>query len=240
MKWGITFKIPATYEEELWEMPPVSSLQRLSRSDGRQTLLVSYHFIYPPQNADEWQRVAAIKIQIAHRIKRFEFQEYSGSEATGPLYTISELGREFPAFIRFPKPQYPHANRQAYKMLCRYAKRLHYYEKMHLEQLISMSFRFNNFAKAGEGPSQSVKRARSAYLMALKNRHSWPIKLSHEDRTMRFREAAHKTAQIKRADLRRNEAIFFRSEGKKLTEIAYLLGISRATVGRWLKESMSH
>lgn len=240
MKWGITFKIPASYEAKLWEMPEPSSMQRLSRSDGQQTILVSYHFIYPPQSADEWQRIAAIKVQIGNRIKRSEFQEYERSEAMGPLYTIAELGREFPAFIRFPKPQYPYAKRQGYKMLCRYAKRLHYYGKLHLEQLISMSFRFNQFAKVTEGPSQTFKRAKAAYLMGLKNRHAWPVILSPKERTIRFRSAALKTAQIKRTDLRRNEAVFFRNEGKKLAEIAYLLGISRSTVGRWLKESMLH
>lgn len=235
MNWGITFKIPATYEAELWEMPPVSSLQRLSRSDGRQTLLVSYHFIYPPQSANEWQCIAAIKIQIANRIKRIEFQEYMASEAKGPIYTISELGKFFPAHINFPKLQRPRAKREAYKMLCRYAKRLHYYEQFHLEQLISMSIRFNENPLVAEGPSQTIKRAKAAYLMALKHRHKWPVKLSLEERTKRFREGAQKTAQSKRSKSRCYEAVAFRKEGKTLMEISALLGISIATVSRWLK-----
>jgi hypothetical protein len=235
MKWGITFKIPATYEAELWEMLPQSSVQRLSRLDGRQTLLVSYHFIYPPQSANEWQRITAIKIQIANRIKRLEFQEYMASEADGPMYTISELGKSFPAYIKFPKVQRPQAKRQAYKMLCRYAKRLHYYEKLHLEQLISMSIRFNENPLVREGPSQTIRRAKAAFLMALEHRCAWPVKLSLEERTKRFREAAQKTAQIKRSDLRRYEAVSFRKEGKTLREISALLGISIATVSRWLK-----
>lgn len=235
MKCGITFKIPATYEAELWEMPPVSSLHRLSRSDGRQTLLVSYYFIYPPQSANEWQRITAIKIQIANRIKRLEFQDYTASEAKGPIYSISELGKFFPAHIKFPKVQRPQAKRQAYKMLCRYAKRLHYYEKLHLEQLISMSIRFNENPLVAEGPSQTIRRAKGAYLMAIQHRHAWPVKLSLEERTKRFKEAAKKTAQIKRSDLRRYEAVSFRIEGKKLSDIAALLGISIATASRWVK-----
>lgn len=236
MKWGITFKIPAVFEAKLWDMPEPSSMQRLSRSDGKQTILVTYHFRYTPQSANEWQRIAAIKTQIANRIKRAELQEYTSSEITGPMYTIAELGKYFPAFIEFPKAQYPKEKRQAYKMLCRYAKRLHFNEKLHLEQLIAMSFRFNQFTKVAEGPSQTVKRAKAAYLMALKNRHKWKVKLSPVERTMRLRAAAYKTAQIKRSDLRRNEAKLFRQEGKTISEIAILLGTSQSTTYRWLKE----
>ena len=242
MKWGIVFKLPAAYESELWEkeFPCPSHIQRLSRSDGTYALLVHYHFKYMPQSWEEWQRIAAIKIQIKNRIKRAEFKDYIPSEVSGELYTISKLGQSFRAFIKFPKAQFPNGKGEGYKMLCRYAKRLHYYEQFHLEQLIATSFRFNDCKQAAEGPSQTLRRAKGAYLMALQKRASWPVKLSDSERYMALRNAALKVAEIKRADPRRREAIFFRNEGKKLHEIAYLLGASRSTVMRWLKAPMLH
>jgi hypothetical protein len=242
VKWGIVFKLPAAYESELWtqEFPSPSYMQRLNRSDGSYILMVYYHFEYTPQSWKEWQQVATIKVQIKNRIQRAELHDYIPSEVTGPIYSISELGKSFRAQIMFPKPLYPKCKREAYKMLCRYAKRLHYYRLLDLEQLIATSFRFNAFEKVKEGPSQTVKRAKGAYMMALKYRDSWPIKLSDSKRHEVFRSAAFKTAAIKRADPRRREAIFFRKEGKKLHEICYLLGVSRSTIMRWLKESMSH
>jgi len=239
MKWGIVFKLPAAFESELWaqEFPPPSYLQRLNRSNGSQTLLVSYHFTFSPQGANEWQRVAEMKIQMQNRITWIEFQEYRLSEITGNMYTISELGKYFRTKIMFPKPQYPRDKKEAYKMLCRYVKRLHYYQLFQFEQLVSISFRFNRYGAASEGPRQTVRRASGAYQMALKHRENWPQKLSSVKRYQILRAAALRTAEMKRSDLRRGEANSLRREGKKLDEIAYLLGISRSTVMRWLKEA---
>ena len=104
MRWGISFNVAATHESDLWGLPPPSQMETVQRWDGTQLINVLYHFQYTPQHRKEWQRVAGIKVQIANRIKGVEFQPYEPLEVDGKIYTISELGKYFKAFVEFPAP----------------------------------------------------------------------------------------------------------------------------------------
>lgn len=244
MKWGISFKMPATFESYLWEdMPHPSQIMRLKRSDGRQTLLVFYHFLYPPQHWQEWQRVAAMKVQIQNRIKRVSFTDYEHTDSiSGPIYTVSDLGKDFPAFVKFPKPQFPQTKKDVYEKLCRHAKRLVYEKLLHLEQLIAVSIWFNEYTNESniEGPTQTLKRAKAAYLFAKKNQKDWPKKLSKKIRHKILSEAAQKAALNKRSKPERTEAYTMHRMGLNNNQIAKLIGVNRSTVSRWIKEKMLH
>jgi hypothetical protein len=244
MTWGISFKIPATFESYLWEdMPHPSELVRLKRSDGRQTLKVFYHFLYSPQHWREWQRVAAMKVQIQNRIKRVEFIDYEYSDSiSGPIYSVSNLGKEFPAFVKFPQPQFPQTKKDTYQKLCRHAKRLVYERMLHLEQLIAVSMWFNEYIDYSkrEGLKQTMQRAIAAYLYAKENEANWPKKLSKEIRHKVLSTAAKKSAQNKRSKPERYEALEMYRRGLNMNQISKLIGVNRSTVGRWIKEQMLH
>lgn len=245
MQWGIEFSIPAAYESELWSLPTPSTTRQLSRRDGNASLAVAYRFEYAPQSWKEWQRVASIKVQIANRLKRCEFEEYvQGDEIPTAVYSISELGKSFPAFVKFPQPQFPTAKGEAYRMLCRHAKRLCYEELLHVEQLIATSFRFNEIEGNGEGIGQTVRRAISAYKFAQEHRQEWPVKLTDSERKNALSNAGKKGAAIaagkKRNNPKRTEAETLRDQGKTYAEISEDLGVSHSTVKRWFRASKGH
>jgi len=237
MQWGISFKIPAVFESDLWGLPPPSTIERLSSTNGREVIRVLYHFQYAPQSWNEWQRVASIKVQIKHRIEAIIFDEYEPKGINGDIYTVSSLGSHFKAFVRFPKPQYPTGKREAYKMLCRHAKRLYYEGELHLEQLIATSLRFNSIESNSEGISQTIKRAKASYQFALDHCAEWPVKLSADERHKVLSKSALKAAEVKRTNSqgKRKDAIALKKQGKPLNEIAEVLDIGRTTLWRWLK-----
>jgi len=235
MQWGISFKIPAAYESDLWDFPPPSAMQRLNSINGRQMIKVFYHFQFTPQSWKEWQRVASIKIQMQKRVNAIMFDDYEAYEAIGCVYTVSSLGKHFKAFVKFPKPQYPSEHREAYKMLCRHAKRLHRDTKLHIEQLIATSMRFNDVDSNKEGLGQTFKRAKAAYKFAMDHREAWPTRLNEEERHKVLSMSAHKAAEAKRNNPKRNEAKELQKSGMLLNEIAETLSVSRSTLWRWLK-----
>ena len=237
MKWGISFKIPAVYESDLMNLPPPSHIIRLSGENGsKKSIEVFYHFLHNPQDWKEWQRVAAIKKQIKDRLKMAEFTIYERNDVEGRPYTVSELGEYFPAFVKFPKPMFPSEWREAYKMLCRHSQRLYYEGLLFEEQLIATSMRFNQ-TEAAEGIGQTIKRAIAAYYFALKYRDGWAVKLDSEERRLALSNAALKSAAAKRRNSQaaREKAQKFKSQGKKLNEIADKVGVSKRTIIRWLK-----
>ena len=233
MQWGIAFSIPAAFESDLWGLPPPSNKRRLSRIDGKEILLIFYHFQYAPQSWKEWQWVASIKVQIERRLGSVIFEEYEGLQVADHIYTISELGKYFKAFVAFPPPQFPLGKREAYKMLCRHAKRLHYEGLFHLEQLIATSIRFNSIDS--EGIRQTLKRAVAAYQFALDHQDEWEVKLSDEERYEVLSESAHKAAEVKRqkSGPKMLKAKEFKNQGLSRKEIAQELGVSTRTVTRW-------
>ena len=243
MLWGIAFSIPVASVKELRSLPPPSATRRLSRLDGSETLRVSYCFRYAPQSWKEWQRVAAIKIQMKTLIPSLIFTDHDYGH--GDVYTVSELGSHFKEFVKFPMPQFPYQAGDQYKMLCRHAKRLHYEGLLHLEQLIATSIRFNhrmkdidNVSSRGHQQfSQVMKLAKSAHLFAIEHLGEWRVRMKLEDRHKVLSESALKSAQVKRekAQPKRDIAISLRSEGHTLKEISSIVGIPLSTIGRWLK-----
>ncbi len=234
MRWGISFNIAATYESDLWGLPPPSSTEVVQKWDGTQMINVLYHFQYSPQSWKEWQRVAGIKVQIKNKIKHVEFQEYELLEVDGKIYTVSELGKHFREFVKFPKPLFP-GKRESYRMLCRHAKRLYYENLLHEEQLIATSIRFN--ATDPEGVTQTVKRALSAYKFALDHLNEWKVKLGKVELIAAHRKGAAKTHQLRRdkSASKRERAKSLRAEGMIFSRIALALDVSLRTVKRWLK-----
>lgn len=246
MRWGISLRFPAIHEADLWGLPPPSHTERVQRWDGTEMIHVLYHFLYAPQSRKEWQRVAGIKVQIANRIKEVEFEEsteYGTTSVDGKAYTISELGKHFKAFVKFPTP-FMYGTPQA--ILTRHAVRLNYEGMLHIEQLIFVSMWIKEIAPKGEtgrrkkneGIGQVMKRASSAYQFALDHLDEWKVKLSEEERHKILSESALKAAQAKR-DKTKNErerAKSLREEGKTLSAISSLLGVSKRTIQRWLKQ----
>jgi len=235
MQWGISFSISASRESDLWGLPPPSQIERGQKWNGTKMIYVLYHFLYSPQSWQEWQRVAGIKKQITNRVKGVEFVNYSPLSVDCKQYTISELGKYFKEFVKFPKPLFPSEKKESYKMLCRHAKRLHYEGLLFEEQLIAASIRFN--ATDSVGMRQTVKRALSAYKFALDNRDEWKAKLDPESRHKVLSESALKSAQVKRdkSAPMREKAKTLRDEKMTFQQIANSIGVSISTVKRWLR-----
>lgn len=235
MRWGISFNIPAIHELELWGLPPPSAMETIQKWDSTNVINVLYHFQYSPQSWKEWQRLAAIKVQMQNRIGHIVFQEYEPSAVDGKIYTVSELGDYFKGFVKFPQPLFPGEKKESYKMLCVHAKRLHYEKMLYLEQLIATSIRFNSVDP--EGPRQTVKRAVAAYKFALDNCEEWPIKLSKEALIIAHKKGAAKTHQIRReaSAPKRERAKILRAEGLTFPQIASELEVSLSTAKRWMK-----
>ena len=242
MRCGISFKIPVTYESDLLGLPPPSQMETVQRWDGVQMISLLYHFLYSPQNKKEWQRVAGIKVQISNKIRGVEFQEYESLRIGGKVYTISELGRHFKGFVKFPAPFFD-GTPQA--ILARHAKRLHYEGLLHVEQLIFVSMWIADIApknetgrrKKYEGIRQVMRRAFSAMKFAEDHKDDWKVKLSAESRHEVLSQSALKSAQVKRDNSKekRERAKKLRDEGKTLSAISSLLGISLRTVSSYLK-----
>lgn len=246
MKWGIAFNVPAIHEADLWGLPPPSHTERIQRWNGIEMIHVLYHFLHAPQSKKEWQRVAGIKVQIANRIKGVEFSEsteYGTTSVDGKTYTISELGKYFRAFVKFPTP---FMDGTPQKILTTHAKRLHYEGMLHIEQLIFVSMWVKEIApknetgrrKKDEGIRQVMRRASSAYQFALDHLDEWPVKLSDQARHKVLSESALKAAQVKRGKTKkeRERAKSLREKGENLPAISSLLGVSQRTIQRWLKQ----
>ena len=230
MQWGLAFSISAVYESDLWVLPPPSSKRRLTSKNG-DVIMIFYHFQYAPQSPREWQRAAGIKEQIKQRVKSVKFNEYEPTEMEGHTYTVSSLGKHFKAFVKFPQPQFPSGQKEAYKMLCRHAKRLHYEGKLYLEQLIYVSMRFNAVEGNKEGPRQTFKRAISAYRFALENKDEWKVKLSEDALVLAHTKGASITNGVKKGVkiLHSHIAKFMLDNGQDINTVCSVLSISRRT-----------
>ena len=246
----IAFSIPATDEPEIKSLPPPSGMRHLSTIEGKNKMtFVFYHFRYAPQSWKEWQHVASMKVQMLKILPGATFDDDTAvniDEVRGPVYTVSELGKHFTDFIKWPKPQFPRGAGEQYQKLCIHAKRLHYEGLMHVEQLIATSIRFNeampeiaDHPKRGkQGFRQAIRMAISAYRFALEHRHEWRVKLTKAQRRRALQEAAYKTAEAKRKKTanERAKAASMRKMGVRIAEISEALNVSPATVKRWLKE----
>jgi len=235
MKWGIMFNIPATYESDLLSLlPPPTNKRWLTSSHGKNTIEALYYFQYTPQSWQEWQRVASIKKQMLNRINVISFLDYEPPEIiNGSVYTVSELGKYFGDFIKFPKPMFPSSQDDAYQKLCWHAMRLHHQSLLFIEQLIAISIKFS--MDSGVGLTQSLKRAKSVYAFAQENKANWKQRLGKEDLSKVLLESNKKSVAIrqKNRDSKRQIAIGLKSDGKSIKEITEILGVNRRTITRW-------
>lgn len=232
MQWGLSIRLKSNLDIAYWSLPPPSSERCLTSMDGTKSLNVLYHFLYAPQSWKEWQRLAAIKIQIQKNLRGVEFEEYEPYEVTGHIYTIAELGKSFPEFIKFQKPLYPINKSEFLRSLTIYAMRLHYENMFHYEAILAMAIRFNSIIK-GEFSFREVNR--KARAVCELDRSKWKVKLSKEERHRVLSNSAMKAAEIKRVKSQsvRDEAIALRKSGKTLRVISDILNISISSVRRY-------
>jgi hypothetical protein len=242
MKWGISFTLPLPFKSDLWAIPPPSKVDTIRRWDGKEKLLILYQFSYSPQSWREWSRVAGIKVQLEERFNGLEFIEFEAVNDIERVYTVSELGKHFELFVKFPKP---FVDGTPYQILCRYAKRLHYEKMLHVEQLIAASLWISTLGDNGqhrrpkqEGVRQCLRRAVSAYKFALDHKDEWPQKLNDDDRKKKQREGALKSAEVRKHDSTQKRELAKQMRRDKITyaDIADELKVSLITVKRWCKK----
>ena len=232
MQWGITLNIKSDFDRSLWSLPPPSAKRWLSKIDGTKTLQVLYHFQYTPQSWREWQRIASIKIQMMELVPHLTFSEYEAFDEVNRVYTISELGRYFPKFIKYHKPLYPSDRDGFMRSLTLYCQRLHYERQLHVEALIAIAFHFNSKCNLCYSHREIMKKAKSVMQL---DRSSWRVKLSDEALLHAHKKGADITNDKKRhvSQLKRDEAMRLRNEGMLLKDIAIRIGVSLVTVKRW-------
>lgn len=240
MKWGISFWVDASLKTEMWAIPPPSKIEARVNWEGKKKLLILYQFEYSPQSSREWNRVAGFKVQLGAMTKDAEFFEFE-PQIVDRTYKISELGKHLKKYPKFPKP---FIEGTPYQILCRYAKRLYYEKKLHLEQLISVSLWLATLDGDGtkrrpstEAARQCLKRAYAAYMFALKHLDEWDQKLDPVAlREAHARGAANSTAVRREATKeKRAMAKTLRDIDHTYQQIADALDVSLRTVSYWLK-----
>ena len=232
MQWGITLNIKSDFDRSLWSLPPPSATRWLSKMDGTKTLQVLYHFQYTPQSWREWQRIASIKIQMVELVPHLTFSEYEAFDEVERVYTIAELGKYFPKFIKYHKPLYPSDRDGFMRSLTLYCKRLHYEKQLHVEALIAIAFHFNTKCNLGYSHREVMKKAKSVMQL---DRSSWRVKLSDEALLHVKSENGKRRVIQKREEFeaKRVKAQLLRDDGMLLKDIATHVGVSIITVKRW-------
>ena len=215
MKWGIAFNVSSEFEAELYGLPPPSSKRYLTRMNKPYLIQVLYHFQYLPQGWREWQRVASIKIQMKKIGPHIEFVDYELIEGIERVYTVSELGKHFTAFVKFHKPFYPQGKDDFMRSLTIYAKRLYYEHKLSFEAVIAMAMHFSSNCKLGYSIRELNRKSRAIFELDMSE---WKHKLSKEDLKLAYKERNSLIAKRKheRSHDIRLKAIRLRVEGKTL------------------------
>jgi len=233
MQWGITLKIVSDFDKCLTLLPPSSSERWLSQTIGASILELSYHFQYAPQSWREWQRVSSIKVQIQKLLPNVVFKDYTAVDEVQKVYTISELGKYFPDFVRYQKPLYPSGKNEFMSSLTKYTIRLHYEKQLHHEAVVAMALHFNS--KCGLDYSFRELNRKVKAILKL-DRSDWKVKLS-KDELRKAHERGNEISSQKMRDnskRKRDEAIRLRADGKTLNAISQILNISLSTVRRYL------
>jgi len=232
MQWGISLRLVSDFDRSLWSLPPPSSKRWLSRSDGKKVLEILYHFEYSPQSFREWQRIASIKIQIEELLPHITFTDYIPQPIVERVYTIAELGKYFPKFIKFHKPLYPHSKDEYMRSLTFYCQRLYYEKQLHFEAVVAMAFHFNSKCGFGYSHREVMRKANSMFLLDMSE---WKVKLSKDDLKKAHAKGGHIAAEKKREKFqqKREEALQLRESGMSLKDIATQLEVSLITVKRW-------
>jgi DNA-binding NarL/FixJ family response regulator len=232
MQTGISLKISSDFDRSLWSLPPPSSKRWLSRTDGEKTLEVLYHFEYSPQSFREWQRIASIKIQMQELVPHLVFTEYESPDEVQRVYTIAELGKYFPKFIRFHKPLYPHSKDEYMRSLTFYCQRLYYEKQLHFEAVVAMALHFNSKCGFGYSHREVMRKAKSMFLLDMSE---WKVKLTQKELQQAHAKGGHIAAEKKRekSQHKRDEALKLRESGMSLKDIATQLEVSLRTVNNW-------
>lgn len=160
-------------ELTLYNLPPPSATRVLSSSKGNY-LDVYYLFEYSPQSWREWQRVGSIKIQIKQALNELKIDvrfkdiyltqkdnELFQNINVKKLYIVSELGRYYTQFVKYPQPLYPTAKSEFMKCLTLYAKRLYYEDKLYFENLLAMALHFNKGLELNYKARELSKKTKS-------------------------------------------------------------------------------
>lgn len=232
MQWGICVELESDFERSLWSLPPPSTTREVSSMNGI-TMQIIYFFEYPPQSWREWQRVSSIKIQMKEQLLHIRFAEFQNNNSVNKVYTISELGKYFPKFIKFNKPLYPQNKDEFMRSLTIYAQRLHYEKQLHLESLLAMSIHFN--ASIGE-----LYKFRELYgkVRAILNldMSDWKQKLSEAELKEAYNVRNKQIAQQKKDKSQpiRDKAKSMRANGETFKSISKELSISVRTVQRYV------
>jgi len=237
MNWGITLNIKSDFDKSLWSLPPPSATRWLSKMDNTKTLEVLYHFQYMPQSWREWQHIASIKIQMVELVPHLIFSEYEAFDEVERVYTITELGKYFPKFIKYHKPLYPSDKSEFMRCLTYYCQRLHYEKRLHVEALIAIAFHFNTKCGLDYSHREVVKKAKSVMQM---DRSEWRVKLSDKELHKVKSSNGKKRVQQKREEFeaKKIKAQLLRDDGMLLKDIATHVGVSIRTVKSWkLKKS---
>ena len=232
MQWGLTLNLKSDFDKSLWSLPPPSATRWLCKLDNTKILQVLYHFQYMPQSWREWQHIASIKIQMMELIPHLTFSEYEAFDEVERIYTITELGKYFPKFIKYHKPLYPSDKREFMSSLTLYCQRLYYEKRLHVEALIAIAFHFNSKCNLGYNHREIMKKAKSVMQL---DRTGWRVKLSKEALLHVRSENGKKRVKQKRDEfqLKKDEAMKLRSDGMLLKDIAASLGVSIRTVNNW-------
>ena len=236
MRWGIGFNVEPEYEYELSALPPPSSRRYLTRMNKTKSLQVLYHFEYAPQSWKEWQRTASIKIQMKEKAPHINFIEYDAEGEYERLYTVSDLGKHFPEFIKYQKPYYPDSKGEFMRKLTLYAQRLYYERQFHFEAVLAMALHFNTVCSLGYSFREINRKARAIFEL---NTDDWKAKLSVKERHRILSESAYKSAEAKKrkSQGKKADAVVLREKGMVLKKIAETLNISLSTVRRYLADA---
>jgi len=201
--------------------------------DNTKTLHILYHFQYTPQSWREWQRIASIKIQMMELVPHLTFSEYETFDEVERVYTITELGRFFPKFIKYHKQLYPSGKDEFMRSLTLYCQRLHYEKQLHIEAVIAMALHFNSKCNLDYSYREIMKKAKSVMQL---DRSSWRVKLLERELKEAYIKRNILIAQDKRDKSQpiRDKAKALKSNGATLKSISKQLGISLSTVRRYL------
>ena len=228
---GIALTTEIEFDKTLWSLPPPSNTRVLTSMRGNM-LEISYYFEYLPQSWREWQRINSIKIQMKELLPHIKFREFFKIDNVEKVYTVNELGKYYPKFIKYQKPLYPSDKDEFMRCLTLYAQRLHYEDKLYLEGVIAMAMHFNSKCRLGYSFREVVKKAKSVYML---DKDSWKTRLSDEELKKAHSKGGLLRVEKKRAEFasKRDKAIILRKDGMLLKDIASKLGVSLVTVKRW-------
>ena len=181
MQWGIEFSILYTDSPLLVNFPEPTHRVRYTNGKGlSQNLTVKYLFRYKPQGWREMQRVSSIKSQMQQLIPSIIFEEDVVTNIDADIdkiYTVNELGKYFPRFIKYPQPWYPQDKDEYMSRLAIYAKKLYYEGLYHFESVLAMAIHFNTCIGSPYSHRQVQKKAIATMHL---NQEGWKRKLESE------------------------------------------------------------